>query len=184
MDGVSKVIKRVIKLYNGGVGEGGRSCLEEFNPPAGVSLVQVAPGWFFFFFNSKFPSVGKKIWINSICAILPFPFLIILPGLLCYRIKTSSPRRFLTGTCRPPSQSCATTEDQTPFFPTLQPNMWSQQSLSGVISPLGSQITEKPNFCLSTGKEAWDQGRQIPWWSIFLGVMEEIHKKINQQTTK
>lgn len=44
MDGVSKVIKRVIKLYNGGVGEGGRSCLEEFNPPAGVSLVQVAPG--------------------------------------------------------------------------------------------------------------------------------------------
>lgn len=41
MDGVSEVIKLVIKLYNRGGGEGGGSCPEEFHFPAGLSVVLV-----------------------------------------------------------------------------------------------------------------------------------------------
>ena len=35
---------------------------------------------FFFFFNSQLPRVGKKIWINSICAILTVLFPITVWG--------------------------------------------------------------------------------------------------------
>lgn len=60
MDGVSEVIKLVIKLCNrrGGEGEGG--CLEKFNFPAGlVSGTSLGSSWgdFFFFFSFLIPAL-------------------------------------------------------------------------------------------------------------------------------
>lgn len=55
MDGVSEVIKSVIKLCNRVEGEGRGGCLEEFSFPAGllVVLVQVVSRVIFFFFGKS-----------------------------------------------------------------------------------------------------------------------------------
>lgn len=61
MDGVSEVIKLVIKLCNRGGGEGRGGCLEELNFPAGLSVVlgQVILGCFFKK-NSSSPGLERE----------------------------------------------------------------------------------------------------------------------------
>lgn len=117
MDGVSKVIKLVIKLYNRGGGEGRGSCVEELNFPAGllVVLVQVILGWF----KKKKIPVPQGWKENLDKWYLWHPRTSIFNHALGIRLRqheistVSGPPQGYAGS----SQSCVTSEDLSPSLP-------------------------------------------------------------------